>query len=51
MANRCIWDFGWGGPAITAQTIAEDVDTYLGVSRSTSMNSGRRRLTPGIVAP
>ncbi len=32
MANRGIWDFGWwGGPAISAQTTAEDVDVYLGV--------------------
>ena len=43
---------GGGGPVISAQTTAEDVDTCLGVSRNTSMNSsGRRRLTPGIVAP
>jgi len=32
MANRGVWDFGWwGGPAISAQTIAADVDAYLGV--------------------
>ena len=30
MANRGVWDFGWwGGPAISAQTAAEDVDVYL----------------------
>jgi glutamate-1-semialdehyde 2,1-aminomutase len=32
MANRGIWEFGWwGGPAISAQTTAEDVTFYLGV--------------------
>jgi len=32
MANRGVWDFGWwGGPAISAQTTAEDVEEYLGV--------------------
>ncbi len=32
MANRAVWDFGWwGGPAISAQTAAEDVDMYLGI--------------------
>jgi glutamate-1-semialdehyde 2,1-aminomutase len=30
LANRGIWDFGWwGGPAISAQTTADDVDVYL----------------------
>jgi glutamate-1-semialdehyde 2,1-aminomutase len=32
MANRGVWDFGWwGGPAISAQTSADDVDFYLRV--------------------
>lgn len=32
MANRGVWDFGWwAGPAISAQTVAEHVDVYLGV--------------------
>jgi glutamate-1-semialdehyde 2,1-aminomutase len=32
MANRGVWDFGWwAGPAISAQTVAEQVDVYLGV--------------------
>ena len=32
MANRSVWDFGWwGGPAVSAQTGAEDVETYLDV--------------------
>jgi glutamate-1-semialdehyde 2,1-aminomutase len=32
MANRGVWDFGWwGGPAISAQTTAGDVDVYLAV--------------------
>ncbi|HEX6844457.1 MAG TPA: aminotransferase class III-fold pyridoxal phosphate-dependent enzyme [Actinomycetota bacterium] len=29
MANRGIWDFGWwGGPLVSAQSTAEDVDRY-----------------------
>jgi glutamate-1-semialdehyde 2,1-aminomutase len=31
MVNRGVWDFGWWGPAISAQTAAGDVDMYLGV--------------------
>ena len=32
MSNRGVWEFGWwAGPAISAQTVAEDVDVYLGV--------------------
>jgi glutamate-1-semialdehyde 2,1-aminomutase len=35
MANRGVWEFGWwGGPAVSAQTTAHDIDTYLGVFSS-----------------
>jgi glutamate-1-semialdehyde 2,1-aminomutase len=35
MANRGIWEFGWwGGPAISAQTDADDVERYLEVFSS-----------------
>lgn len=31
LANRGVWDFGWwGGPAVSAQTSASDVEAYLG---------------------
>jgi hypothetical protein len=52
MADRASGTSVVGRPAISAQTTAEDIDTCLGVSGSPSMSSsGRRRLTPGIVAP